>query len=630
MSAGRLHASWQTLKAQPPWLWLLCLALVAIAFLPYQAVPLPDHRYALSDGSRLMSRALTPDITSDGDWAPSTLPDDWARTAPEARQIWYWFAPTIPEGTDGPWSVYIPFVSQNAAVYLNGDWMGQGGSMTDPVARNWNQPLMFSFDASRIRPGLNALLVQVRTATPGSGYLGRIYFGPHEVLLPYFNRHFHMRVSVERWVTGALLLFGTFITALWFFRRQDTLYLWFGAAAFCWAAHEFNLFLVEVPFSDAVWEALVILTLGWAISFVIVFAHRFCGVRRPRLERAMLVYATLLALPLAWPDVNVVRAYGYLVWLPVLFPLGAYTIGLLMREFANRREPAIAVLAAAGLTQFILAAHDLLLANFLWNREDAHLLQFGALFSIAIIAVLLIRRFVHALNTAEALTAELEDRVAARERELESNYQRLRQLEHEQVLSSERERIMRDIHDGVGGQMVAALAVIDRGGSLGAARDSIRDALGDLRLVIDSLDSDARDLNTVLGMLRMRLADRLRDADIEFQWQVTDLPELEGFGPRKALQVMRIVQEALTNALKHSGATTLSVSTRVARHDDRDGVCVCVQDNGRGMPMDKPPSGRGLLNQQRRAAAIGARLSIDDATPGVRVVLWLPLGPGKP
>ncbi|MGB1110794.1 MAG: sensor histidine kinase, partial [Gammaproteobacteria bacterium] len=244
-------------------------------------------------------------------------------------------------------------------------------------------------------------------------------------------------------------------------------------------------------------------------------------------------------------------------------------------------------------------------------------------------AVLLIRRFVHALNTAEALTDELEQRVAAREQELEANYQRLRKLEHEQVLSGERERIMRDIHDGVGGQMVAALAVIDGNHSLDAARASIQDALSDLRLVIDSLDSDARDLNTVLGMLRMRLADRLRHANLEFRWRVNDLPELEGFGPRKALQVMRIVQEALTNALKHSGATALTVTTQEARRDDQNGVCVCVEDNGVGM-KDRTAStpsggGRGLSNQQRRAKAIGADLRFEDAEPGVRVVLWLPL-----
>ncbi|MGB1110906.1 MAG: 7TM diverse intracellular signaling domain-containing protein, partial [Gammaproteobacteria bacterium] len=433
-----LERSFVVLRAQPIWLWLLCLCLVGLAFLPYQSIPKPDERWALTEATRLVSRSLTPDVTGEGDWEPIKLPDDWTRSAPEARQLWYWFVPEVPEDNSQhkqPWSLYIPFVSQNTAIYLNGEWMGQGGSMEDPVARNWNQPLLFSFDPARIQPGRNALLFQVRTATPGSGYLGPVYFAPHETLLPYYERHFHLRVSVERWVTGALLLFGLFITALWVFRRQDTLYLWFGAAAFCWAAHEFNLFLVEVPFSDAVWEALVVLTLAWAIIFIIVFVHRFRGVHRPRLEGAMLIYGTVLALPLAWPDAQWVRFYGYAIWLPVLFPLGLYTIGFLMQQYAISRDRAVAVLTAAGMTLLILAAHDLLLANFLWNREDAHLLQFGALFSIATIAVLLIRRFVHALNTAEALTDELEQRVAAREQELEANYQRLRKLEHEQVLS---------------------------------------------------------------------------------------------------------------------------------------------------------------------------------------------------
>ena len=80
----------------------------------------------------------------------------------------------------------------------------------------------------------------------------------------------------------------------------------------------------------------------------------------------------------------------------------------------------------------------------------------------------------------------------------------------------------------------------------------LRGALDDLRLIIDSADPMEGDLLVVLSNFRARNERRVQAGGCSFLWQVTDLPALPDFGPHKILQVLRILQEALTNVLKHA------------------------------------------------------------------------------
>jgi signal transduction histidine kinase len=154
--------------------------------------------------------------------------------------------------------------------------------------------------------------------------------------------------------------------------------------------------------------------------------------------------------------------------------------------------------------------------------------------------------------------------------------------------------------------------------------EALRDALDDLRLVIDSLDPGEQDLLTVLGMVRARLEPRLAQHGLRFQWRVVEVPPLPGFGPDMALQVMRIVQEAITNVVKHARASRITIRTGEAPGPGgRAGVFVEIVDDGNGMAAHPVP-GRGLVGMRRRAARLGGVVAIDAMDRGTRVRLWLP------
>jgi signal transduction histidine kinase len=217
--------------------------------------------------------------------------------------------------------------------------------------------------------------------------------------------------------------------------------------------------------------------------------------------------------------------------------------------------------------------------------------------------------------------------VAEKHAELERNYERLNALERERATAAERERLVRDMHDGLGGQLVSTLALVESGRfTAGALATAIREALDDLRLMIDSMDPGEEDIVGLLAQIRSRLEPRLVDRGIRFDWQVSDLPPLPELTPGRALQVLRIVQEAITNVLKHSGASCITVRTGVAADVKGRSAYVEIADDGRGLDASRP-TGRGIENMRRRAQAAGGCLSLHSGSGGTTVRLDLGLGP---
>jgi len=273
----------------------------------------------------------------------------------------------------------------------------------------------------------------------------------------------------------------------------------------------------------------------------------------------------------------------------------------------------------------IFGFNDLLLAVEMIPKQSPYMMHFAVLFTVITILVTLINRFVQSINVVEHYNHELQHEIRRKTNDIEHSYQQVEQLTRKYTVAEERQRIMRDIHDGIGGQLVATLVSMEAGPvDQDQLKSNLKAALQDLRMVIDSLDYEAEDLPTLLGMLRMRLSDQLSHASLKLHWQVDDLPRLDNFGPANILNTMRIIQEAITNAIKHSGASNLTISTSQFIENGQHSVAVEVIDDGLGISADSPAQGRGLLNMQKRADLIGGKLTIK-SSGGTKVRLELPL-----
>jgi signal transduction histidine kinase len=339
---------------------------------------------------------------------------------------------------------------------------------------------------------------------------------------------------------------------------------------------------------------------------------------------AALCAAVWLAPRAVYPQV-VLAAHGAAL-------LAGGATALLVFRHRKRLLPAerwVYVVAAGGM--LLLATRDFGLAV---GTAYSGAPTLPVAFSLAVVAFAnsLLLRFSGALREVGRLNATLEARVQKREAELAQNFARLGELERRAVLTRERERIMRDLHDGLGGRLVSALGRVERrtGSDDPETAAILRDALAEMRMVIDSLDPDLADLPSLLAHVRERLDPALEAAGIRLRWAIEDVPEGVAFGPDALLDVLRIVQEAITNVIRHARANTVTVGLREVRTgagsaSGPGAVEVVVEDDGVGVG-DEPSAGRGLDNMRTRAKALGGSLEIEALRPGTRIRLRLPAG----
>lgn len=197
---------------------------------------------------------------------------------------------------------------------------------------------------------------------------------------------------------------------------------------------------------------------------------------------------------------------------------------------------------------------------------------------------------------------------------------------HELVL--ERQRILADLHDGLGASLIALLRHVQSGQADQASIEQcVHEALQEMRIAIDALRPHDNDLGTVLGNLRYRLDNSIRASGMHFQWQVEELPPVIGLDPSMVFSIQRILLEAITNVFKHSGAARLSVLACAAGRRD---IEIRIEDDGCGFDASTPARGQGLANMYARAAQLGARIRIDSRPRhGTSVRLMIPCRPAR-
>jgi signal transduction histidine kinase len=227
--------------------------------------------------------------------------------------------------------------------------------------------------------------------------------------------------------------------------------------------------------------------------------------------------------------------------------------------------------------------------------------------------------------------------------------QRAAQLRREQaaearrIVIEERTRIARELHDVVAHRV--SLMTVQAGGAkavagedpaaalqaMGAVEEAGRQALDELRHLLGVLRPESDKVDGLgpqpgLGDLP-RLIEQIRRAGVDVALTVDGLPA--GLPARLDLFASRIVQEALTNVLKHAGP---GARTEVRLRTDRSGLVIEVLNDGGGAIADdvSAPGGHGIIGMRERALLLGGRL---DAGPraggGFQVIAHLPTG-GEP
>lgn len=548
-----------------------------------------------------------------------TLPHRWDKTFPghDGRARYVLEIPPVPEGS--PLSgVYFPRVGNQVEVYVGGELLLRRGTLGDTRSDAAKTPLWVSVP-ERFLSTTHSTQLEVRaTVQPGRwGGLAAPLFGPEELLWPEYVARRAWRQWGAVGVIFSLALTGVVAAGLWRLNREPV-YGYFALCAPLGMLRYADRIWDSPPLGWPWWGALTAFALAVHVLLLARFALAMMGQDGPRVR---LGFWCLMALEtvLVWGAFTFQRPALWTFALALLLLPGVFAyVAAGHRAWRTRQPEAIALCLAsfiplgAGLRDFVAVR----LSSEGMARTTS--LPMATMLFVLLMGWLILDRYARQARAYQGLSNSLDEKVRQRERELQVSYALLQQEHAQHAALQERQRIMRDIHDGVGAQLVGLLSLIGKGRTNQAQlREHANAALDELRMAVDSMQTLDGDLTTVLATLRYRLQPRLAATGIEVDWHVDELPTIDRLTPHMVLQIQRILLEAFTNILRHAHATRVRVS---ARHQENVAggarLVLEIADNGKGMdPSARHAGGQGMANMRARAQAIGAWLDIT-ATPG--------------
>lgn len=555
----------------------------------------------------------------DAVWREVTLPESWRETFPGYfGQAWYRMSVDLPEVGRELQAIYVPNRrSLGLTFYVNGVLVG--AEYQRSAAGDWYAPQFHIIPGSILRKGTNLIEIGMYGDALYRHGLGRVAFGNQGAARLMFRWQNNVENTYQSAQMVTLFVLGMLAMPLWLARRGDALIFWFMLGCLAWSIG----FAVRVALLGIAGPAWSQTTAFMASSLTPLFTVVLClraGDRKFPLVEAGL-WATFFG-AIAWMHIDWSMPKPIYVWQNAYTALAVVTAVWLVHTQRRRLGWSLYVFVAAVALSVFFPIHDVLRDAGIIDLDRASLRHYQTIDLVIGIGAIVLQRYLAATKATETMNVELERRVAEKTVEIEDASRRVQAIREEQALAKERERILADMHDGVGASLVALTQVAQDDA---IPRDDLarraKDALQDLRMAIDSLEPYDGDLATVLGNMRERLGQSVQSAGVKLEWAVGDLPQMKSLTPSVVLDVQRIVYEAVTNAVRHAKASTITVAAEHAG----EAIRIQVKDDGAGFDPDSLPAGRGLRSMRRRAERLHASFSVEAIGRGSVVKLDLPI-----
>jgi signal transduction histidine kinase len=528
--------------------------------------------------------------------------------------------------------LYLPRVGNSAQIWLNDNLIAELGDITQENAADYSKAPRYVPIPGQLLRLDNVIRIHVRADGGRRAGLSALVIGPDHDVLPLFEKANRWRMSASLVVAVFSLMVGTLAIMLWAAQVEagpthaggagrmeyHGIYLSAGVAEICWALRVGDTAIQNPPLPWPAWGVVVTAAFAGWICGMALFCHHAAGWNRhPSMAWMRVAVATLFGTSI------LASSLSYTLHQPLYLTVWLGSANLFFIVYAGvylvaaLRTPTTArlLVATAGALNVAVGVRDWLAIRISGDYSHSTWIRYSSvLFGLAL-AYIVITRFRSASAQANDLMANLAARVSQKEQELSLSYAKLDQLGREHERAAERSRILRDMHDGVGSHLSSAIRQLESGrAEREQVLQTLRDSLDQLKLSIDAMNLPPGDVTALLANLRYRLEPRFAALDMELQWHVDELATVHGLDGTAMRHLQFMLFEALSNVLQHAQARVL----RIEACANGSGALLRIIDDGCGFDVARPLR-RGLRSMQERAAAIGARLSLE-SRPGRTVV----------
>lgn len=537
---------------------------------------------------------------------------------PEGGLVRYTLLLDLPTPIDTSLSIFVPKLALSGNVQVNGKFFASCGSGSLMNLRCLNRPYLFTPPPDFWKPGLNKITFEIYATGRQSNGLSAITVGNVDVLESVFYRLPHwLKVDLLMGLTWLSALLGLLALVASSFLKKDSVYFWFGTASIVNAATNVAL-LSTHPIVDMQWFNWFVFSSRFvSVPLMLMMFVAFFDKLSPKFRNTSLAYIVVSIGLIAISSNN--KLMVAILYLPSILTGCVMLLWLAHLTWKSKQlKHTIAVvlmfvMAIAGVSDWLRLSSS---SAF----EGTYLISYAFSGVMVALGTVLMGLMAHALVEHQELRTQLESRVMDRTAELIKTHELLLTTEVERSKEQERTRLLQDMHDGFGHQLVIARMMSQKKiMSQSDLTNLLDECISDLYLVVDTISNNTKSLSDALVDLKFRTEKRLFGTAVEFHWkfQLEELPEISH---KIILQILRILQEAMSNSLKHANAENICI---VAVYIPNVELMISVSDDGRGM-NEGARTGSGLNNMKTRARNMSAELVFCTREVGSEVTFRMP------
>ena len=519
----------------------------------------------------------------------------------------------LPEAPKTDLGVYINKVSLSGRVSVNGHSLGNCRAASVERLRCLHQPQFFLASRTLWRAGDNELKIEVYANANQPNGLSSVIVGPDaHIHSAYFRPAKFWSYDVIIALQWMVLVVGVLMVIIGKAARASV-YGVVGLASILYSLASINSIMEQTYFSAFLTAWFVYSVRLASVCLMLLALLEFFAIDAPILKRMLRVAAILF--PAIVAAFSNERNIVILLYAPLLLFATIVLFAVLRATYAAPRGDRV-VVCLATVVSFLSGALDYVVLKGASSFEQGYVVVYTNAALVVLLGGALVRDLVAAHSAAITANLTLRAALAVQEEALNAEHSTMLSLEAQNTRIAERERLLREVHDGFGSTLAATSARLQDGdAAMPDVRQALAECMADLRIVLNATDPYAT-FGDAVGEIRHRASRLLTDHGVNAVWTIK-LTEASFLSTSEKLSLARILQEALSNVVRHAQATRLDVAC-LCDPTTRE-IKICVRDDGVGCDVAPNGFGRGVRNMHARAASIGATLKISNGQPGTIV-----------